>query len=185
MMLRRALTAYFAWLLAHAVAGVAIALVTPRFSRADLAPFILGNGLFDGTALGLAQWLALSPFLPKLRLWAPVTIVATPLNWGLGYVFGFVTLGVFGWVAAAISALVQWPLLARSTRSTTRRGDFSSLWVPAALFGGAIFYFSWWVSNGEGRALFWGTIAYAIVTGPVIALLVARADRMQTNPNSS
>ena len=164
-------------LLAHVVAGFAIALVTPRFSRVDLAPFILGNGLFDGAALGLAQWLALRPFLPTLRLWAPVTIVVTPLNWGLGYMFGFVTLGLFGWVAAAVSALVQWPLLARSTRSTTRRGDFSSLWVPAALFGGAIFYFSWWASKGEARALFRGTIAYAIVTGLVVALLVGRAVR--------
>lgn len=175
MMWRRGLAAYLVWLLAHVIAGAAIALVTPRFDHGDLALFIFGNGLFDGAALGVAQWLALRLFLPKLRLWAPVTIVVTPVNWVLGYGFGFVTFGVFGWVGAAISALAQWPLLARSSRSATRTGDFSSLWVPAALIGGAIFYFSFWFSRGDGPALFWGTIGYAIVTGLVVALLVANA----------
>jgi hypothetical protein len=107
------------------------------------------------------------------------------VNWVLGYGFGFVTFGEFGWVAAAISALVQWPLLARSTRTTTRTGDFSSLWVPAALIGGAIFYFSFWFSGGDGRALFWGTIGYAIVTGLVVALLVVRQSAASAGPGGS
>ncbi len=172
MMWRRALAAYLLWLLAHVVAGVVIALVAPLFMRGDFALYFLGNGLLDGGALGVAQWLALRPFLPKLRLWAPATIVVTPVNWVVAYVVGFFTFGFLGWIGAGVSAFAQWVLLDRSTS----RPALSFLWVPASLIGGAIFYFAYFTSRDPFfQPLFAGTMGYAIVTGLVVALLVGKS----------
>jgi hypothetical protein len=168
----RALSAYFAWLLAHVVAGAVIAIVLPPL-QGNFGLFVL-SGLIAGIAFGVAQWLALRPFLPKLRLWAPATMVYSPFSWVFGYLFGFLTLGLGGWLGAGVSALAQWLLLARSTG----RLGLSLLWFPASLIGGAIFYFCYYLSEWPStvEVLFAGSVGYAIVTGLVVALLVTRAD---------
>jgi hypothetical protein len=168
---RRALVAYLAWLLANAVAGAVVAIASQPLRQGSGFGFFVLNGVVAGVAFGVAQWLAVRPFLPKLRLWAPATAVYSPVSWVFGYVFALLTLGYGGWLGAGVSALGQWLLLARSTG----REGVSFLWVPASLIGGAIFYFCYLVGTVE--LLFAASIAYALVTGLVVALLVVVTDR--------
>jgi hypothetical protein len=171
MMWRRPVVAYVVWVLANTVAGAVLAFASQPFRQGSGFGFFVLNGLVAGVAFGAAQWLALRPFLPKLRLWAPATIVLSPLSWVFGYVFALLTLGYGGWLGAGVSAIGQWLLLARATG----RDGLSFLWVPASLIGGAIFYFCYLVGTVE--LLFAAGIAYALVTGLVVTVLIVLTDR--------
>lgn len=181
-MWRRAFAAFLAWLLANVAAGAVVAFASPPLMTGDFGWFLL-NGLLAGVAFGVAQWLALRPFLPRIRLWAPVTTLASPFSWTCAYLLGFLTLGLGGWLATGVSSVAQWVLLRRSTR----RPRLSLLWIPANLIGGGIFYFCYFTASAELYSsqshptvialLFAGSVGYALVTGIVVGLLVGLADR--------
>jgi hypothetical protein len=181
---RRAFAAYLVWLVAHTVAGTVFALVgVPPFSSTWW--FIL-EGLFAGIVFGSAQWLALRPFLPNVGWWAPATIAASPVSWWLGTGFAFATLGLGGWLGGGFSAAGQCVVLARSMGRNSRLAKLSALWIPASMIGGAIFYFCYYVALSEITSLprpsrppspspfeltLGGSLAFAIVTGLVVALM--------------
>jgi len=59
---------------AHALAGAAFAPLAPPLFGFD-ARTIIAEGLYAGTVFGVAQWLALRPFLANAWVWVPVTII--------------------------------------------------------------------------------------------------------------
>jgi hypothetical protein len=188
--LRRVLVAFVVWLVANSVAGLVFYVVSTTFWGFEYWRLFV-EGLLAGVVFGVAQWLALRPFFADVRFWAPVTVVASPVSWMLGILYGMATLGLGGWIGAAFSAAAQTLLLAWSARHDERLLLFSLLWFPAALVGGALFYFGYYFalltvqpSSGVIAAqpspiqyVLGGSVAFAVMTGLVVALLVAVAAR--------
>jgi len=172
---RRGLRAYFAWLLAHALAGAAFAPLAPRLFGFDVR--IIVEGLYAGAVFGVAQWLALRPVLTNAWVWVPVTIIASPLAWSVGMVVGVHTVTIGGWLGAFVSATAQSVVLVLTLRRSQLM--FGLLWVPTAVIGGAVFYVFFLVALSSGshspafELIVAGGIGYAVVTGLVVALMAA------------
>lgn len=190
-MLRRSLVAFVVWVLANGVAGLVFDLVSPTPRGWDYR-YLFVEGLLAGVLFGLAQWLVLRLFLADVKLWMPATVVASPVSWMLGFLFGMATLGFGGWLGAGFSAAAQTLVLTWGARRDERSMLLSLLWFPAALVGGALFYFSYWpalalaaqppsgivaAQPSPSQYVLAGSIAYAVVTGLVLVLLVAVAAR--------
>lgn len=186
-MWRRAVAAYLVWVLAHVIGGVAFAAGTVLFMPTEWWHFIV-NGVYAGAVFGVAQWLALRPFLPGLRLWAPATFIASPVSWTLGVMYAFATFALGGWVGAGFSAAAQAVVLARSFRRDNFLVALSLIWIPASVIGGAIFYFLYLTAiltfsspqpdtPSPFLLIFLGSIAYGVVTGLAVEVLVVLAGR--------
>jgi hypothetical protein len=186
-MWRRAVVAYLAWVLAHVVGGAIFAAGTVLFMPYSWWEIIV-NGIYAGAVFGVAQWLALRPFLPGLRLWAPATFIASPVSWTLGVMYAFATFALGGWVGAGFSAAAQAVVLARSFRRDNFLVALSLIWIPASVIGGAIFYYLYLtalvtISSPQPGypspflLIFLGSIAYGVVTGLVVGVLVVLAGR--------
>jgi hypothetical protein len=185
---RRTIAASFVWLLANAVAGAVLAVgAQPLLGVQSFYVFYVA-ALLAGCAFGLAQWLVLRPFFRDVRLWAPVTIGASLISWSLALMFAGVTFGFGGWLGGAFSAAAQAVLLAMSARNDDLSLRLSFLWVPASVIGGAVFYFCYWGALGAASPdthstlspfewIFVGSLGYAVVTMPFVAVLVAVAGR--------
>jgi hypothetical protein len=186
-MWRRVVAAYLVWVLAHVIGGAVFAAGTVL-----LMPYswweIIVNGVYAGAVFGVAQWLALRPFLPGLRLWAPATFVASPVSWTLGVMYATATLALGGWVGAGFSAAVQAVVLALSFRPDQFLVTLSLIWIPASVIGGAIFYFFYLsaivnLSSPQPGypspflLMVLGSVAYGVVTGLVVEVLVVFAGR--------
>jgi hypothetical protein len=137
---------------------------------------------------GVAQWLALQPFLPRVRLWAPVTFAASPVSWTLGVMYAYATFGLGGWVGAGFSAAAQAVVLTMSFRPDQFLVPLSLIWIPASVIGGAIFYFFYLSALLEFSSpppgspspfllIFLGGVAYGVVTGVVVYVLVVLSGR--------
>jgi hypothetical protein len=186
---RRAIAASFMWLVANAVAGAVLAVAAqPLLSVQSFYVFYVA-ALLAGCAFGLTQWLALRPFFRDVRLWAPATIAASLISWSLALMFAGVTFGFGGWLGGAFSAAAQTVLLAMSARNDDLSLRLSFLWVPASVIGGAVFYFCYWGALGAASPdthsalspfewIFVGSLGYAVVTMPFVAVLVAVAGRI-------
>jgi hypothetical protein len=170
---RRGLRAYFVWLVANALAGAAFAPLAPPLFGFDAR--IIVEGLYAGTVFGVAQWLALRPFLSNAWIWVPVTIIASPLAWSCGMVIGVYTVAIGGWLGAGVSATAQSGVLLWSLRRSQLM--FGLFWVAAAVIGGAVFYVFFLVALSSGahppafELIVAGGIGYALVTGLVVALI--------------
>src|SRR5579872_1845852 len=113
----RAVGAFAAWLLAHAVAALlflAGMAVIPDYGFWTL----LLHGLLAGVAFGAAQWIVLRWFLPEVRWWLPATIAASPMSWYWGYYLAAATMTLGGWLGGGFSALVQAGLLVYAFRAS-------------------------------------------------------------------
>jgi hypothetical protein len=168
----RALAAYTAWIGAHAVAGAIFAL-SAQFIF--LTYGLAAEGLAAGAIFGVAQWLVLRHFFSGMKLWAPVTLVASPISWDRGMAFAMATFGLAGWLGGAFSAIAQSTVLVMAFQRDASLVRLSLLYVPAGVIGGAIFYFCYWFapSNAPFWLIFLGSLGYAVVTGFVIALIAA------------
>src|SRR5258708_13094196 len=180
---RRAIAAFFVWLIANAAAGELFAVAAQPFLPLQ---FFYVAALLAGCAFGLAQWLALRPFFRDVRLWAPATIVASLISWRLALMFAVGTVGCGVWLGGGFSAVVQSVLFALSARNDDLALRLSFLWAPASLIGGAVFYFCYWGALAAGQPhnhtglspsewIFVGSLGYAVLTAPVVPLLVAVA----------
>jgi hypothetical protein len=173
------------------VAGAAFAFAAQPFLTFEIGFFFIAS-LLAGFVFGVAQWLALRPFFRDVRLWAPATIVASPLSWTVALMFAGLTFGLGGWLGGGFSAAVQSVVLAMSARNDELSLKLSFLWIPASVIGGALFYVCYyWGAGalGPGTGLnyyltaspsdwiFLGSLGYAVVTVPCVALLVAVAGR--------
>ena len=171
---RRGLRAYLVWLVAHALAGAAFAPLAPPLFGFD-ARTIIAEGLYAGTVFGVAQWLALRPFLANAWVWVPVTIIVSPLAWSFGIFVGVYTVAIGGWLGAGVSATAQAGVLLWSLRRNQLM--FGLLWVAAAVIGGAVFYVFFLVALSSGshppayELIIAGAIGYGVVTGLVVALV--------------
>src|SRR5438128_4639742 len=143
---QRGLRAYFLWLVANALAGAAFAPLAPPLFGFDAR--IIAEGLYAGTVFGIAQWLALRPFLANAWVWVPVTISASPLAWSFGIFVGVYTVAIGGWLGAGVSATAQAGVLLWSLRRSQLM--FGLLWVAAAVVGGAVFYVFFLVALSSG-----------------------------------
>jgi hypothetical protein len=193
---RRAIAASFIWLVANAVAGAAFGFAAVPFMSLGIG-FIFIAAVLAGCFFGVAQWLALRPFFRDVRLWAPATIVASPMSWSIGLMFGGLTLGLGGWLGGGFSAAVQSVVLATSARNDELSLKLSFLWIPASVIGGAVFYIclaygalgtgtslNYYLTASPLEWIFLGSFGYALVTVPCVALLVAVAGR-KSAPNSA
>jgi hypothetical protein len=191
-MWRRVVAAYLVWVLAHVIGGAVFAAGTVLFIPNEWWQIIV-NGAYAGAVFGVAQWLALRPFLPGLRLWAPVTFVASPVSWTLGVVYAVATFAFGGWLGAGFSAAAQAVVLAVSFRRDNFLVAVSLIWIPASVIGGAIFYFFYFPalvtlsSPQQGYPspfllTFLGSVAYGVVTGLAVVVLVTLAGRRSAQP---
>jgi hypothetical protein len=153
--------------------------------------FIFIAAILAGCFFGVAQWLALRPFFRDVRLWAPATIVASPMSWSIGLMFAGLTFGLGGWLGGGFSAAVQSVVLAMSARDDELSWRLSFLWIPASVIGGAVFYIcldygalssgtslNSYVTASPSEWIFFGSsLGYALVTVPGVALLAAVAGR--------
>src|SRR5258708_19049096 len=182
---RRAIAAFFVWLIANAAAGELFAVAAQPFLPLQ---FFYVAALLAGCAFGLAQWLALRPFFRDVRLWAPATIVASLISWRLALMFAVGTVGFGGWLGGGFSAVVQSVLFALSARNDDLSLRLSFLWAPASLIGGAVFYFCYWGALAAGpphnhpavspsQRLFVALLRFSGVTSPVVAVLAPLAAR--------
>ena len=186
-MWRRAAAAYLVWVLAHVIGGAVFAVGSVLFMPNSWWQIIV-DGIYAGAVFGVAQWLALRPFLPRLRLWAPATLAASPVSWTLGVMYAYATLALGGWVGAGFSAAVQAVVLALSFRPDQFLVSLSLIWIPASVIGGAIFYFFYLSALLEFSSpppgspppfllMLWGSVAYGVVTGVVVDVLVVLSGR--------
>jgi hypothetical protein len=184
---RRAIVASFIWLVANAVAGAAFGFAAVPFLSVGIGFFFIA-AFIAGCCFGVAQWLALRPFFRDVTLWAPATIVASPMSWGVGLGFAGVTFGLGGWLGAGFSAAVQSVVLAMSARNDELSLRLSFLWIPASVIGGLVFYIcldfgalgtslNYYLTASPSEWIFLGSLGYALVTLPCVALLVAVAGR--------
>src|ERR1700730_9152631 len=110
----------------------------------------------------------------------------------LGVTFAGLTFGFGGWLGAAFSAAAETLVLALGARRDERLMGFSFLWLPASLIGGTLFYISYYRALPLTVAplphvvlqeptpfqyVLMGSVAYGVVTGLAVALLVAVASR--------
>src|SRR5258708_12270629 len=176
---RRAIAAFFVWLIANAAAGELFAVAAQPFLPLQ---FFYVAALLAGCAFGLAQWLALRPFFRDVRLWAPAPIVASLISWRLALMFAVGTVGFGGWLGGGFSAVVQSVLFALSARNDDLSLRLSFLWAPASLIGGAVFYFCYWGALAAGQPHnhtglspaewgFEGPLRYAVAAPPCAARL--------------
>jgi hypothetical protein len=186
-MWRRAVAAYFVWVLAHVVGGAVFAAGTVLFMP-NIWWQIIVNGIYAGAVFGVAQWLALRPFLPRVSLWAPVTFAASPVSWTLGVMYATATLALGGWVGAGFSAAAQAVVLALSFRPDQFLVPLSLIWIPVSVIGGAFFYFFYLSALIDLSSpqpgypspfllIFVGSVAYGVVTGLVVDVLVVLSGR--------
>jgi hypothetical protein len=174
---RRGLGAYLVWLVANALAAAAFAPLAPSLFGFDSR--IIFEGLYAGAVFGVAQWLALRPFLVDVRLWAPVTLVASPASWSFGMTIGVLSLGIGGWLGTTISASAQCGVLLWSSRSDRLMFGLSFLWLAVGVVGGAVFYFFLLAALSTDahpptiELIVAGGIGYGVVTGLVVAPLAA------------
>ena len=188
----RSLAAYVAWLIAHALAGLVFVAVAVLIPAGDWWVIVV-HGLAAGVIFGLAQWLVLRWFFPGIIWWLPATVVASPISWYLGIPFAAATLFYGGWLAGGISAIAQMSVLAIYFGNDTRKVTVSVFWLPAAIVGGAIFYFSYLFSVfNPGRysypplqSILIGSVGFAAVTGLVVAMLAGLASLTRAEPSSA
>jgi hypothetical protein len=182
----KAFAAYGVWVAAHAIAGLVFALfvgVVPVTSWW----IVLLDGVAAGAIFGPVQWLVLRRFVRPMKLWAPATVAASPVSWAIGIAYGTATFSLGGWFGAGFSAAVQTAILLATFGRYSRMTIASAMWFPAAIFGGAIFYFSYLVSvmfSDPSRppplpSLVVGSVGFAVVTGLVVAVLAGLVDSPQ------
>ncbi len=165
------------WLVANALAGAAFAPLAPLLFGFDSR--IIIEGLYAGAVFGVAQWLALRPFLADVRLWAPVTLAASPVSWSFGMIIGVYSAGIGGWLGTTISASAQCGVLLWSSRHDRLMFGLSFLWLAAGVVGGGVFYFFLLAALSTGvhpptiELIVAGGIGYAVITGLVVAPLAA------------
>lgn len=185
---RRGLGAYLVWLGANALAGAAFAPLAPSLFAFDGR--IILEGFYAGALFGVAQWLALRPYLAGVRAWAPVTLLVSPVSWVCGMYIGIYSIGLLGWLGTAVSAFAQWIVLMESARNDRLLMVYSTLWLGAAVIGGAVFYFFLIAALSKDHPptfllIVAGAAGYAIVTGFVVALLAAlQSDRSAATTRS-
>ncbi len=177
---RKGWAAYAAWLVAHALAGLLFAAGVAVIPLTAFWVLVL-HGLLAGAVFGMAQWLVLRRFLPGVRWWLPVTVIASPLSWFWAYWWAAGTFASGGWIGAAISAVAQMVVLVVAFRNDTRRSAISVSWLAAAMIGSAIFYFAYLYqllvpapnSLPLLASLTAGSVGFAAVTGIVVAVLAS------------
>src|SRR5579864_7280125 len=102
----RALTAYGAWVVAHALGGLLFAAFAALVPASDWWVVVV-HGLAAGVIFGLAQWLVLRSFFHGINWWLPVTAAASPISWYLGIWMATATLLFGGWLGGGFSAFAQ------------------------------------------------------------------------------
>lgn len=193
----RAVTAYVAWVTAQAAAGLVFAAV-PVLVPATSWWVLIIHGLAAGAIYGSAQWLVLRSFLRGIRWWLPVTLIASPMSWFLAVWFATGTLTLGGWLGAGFSAVAQQLVL--YLHFHRRRDEWlamvSTIWLPSAVVGGAIFYFCYLISGADNEPssgytlvlglIVAGSVGFAAITGIAVAVLAALAfSREKAGPSSA
>ncbi len=149
---------------------------------------IIIHGLAAGAIFGLGQWLVLRWFFHGISWWLPVTAAASPFSWYVGIWMATATLLFGGWLGSGFSAIAQQLVLFLYLykRKDEWLAWVSTIWLPFAVVGGAIFYFSYVVSalNPSSRfsspllpSIVIGSVGFAAVTGVAVAVLVGLAGR--------
>jgi hypothetical protein len=175
------MTAYVTWLSAHAIGGALFALAIRSIPLTDWWTFPI-HGLVAGVVFGAVQILVLEFFFHGMRWWLVTTVVASPISWFIGVIFGTATLLSGGWLGGAVSAIAQMVVLTLRFRQDRHVVRIALAWFMVALLGAIPFYFFYLLAmfNYANVSLSFGllvagTVGYAIVSGLVVAALAGRA----------
>ncbi len=182
----KALIACGAWVVAHALGGLLFAAFAVLVPATEWWVIII-HGLAAGAIFGLGQWLVLRWFLPGINWWLPVTAAASPFSWYVGIWMATATLTFGGWLGSAFSAVAQQLVLWLYFygRKDEWLAWVSTIYLPGAVLGGAIFYFSYLFSASMPghytypllQSMLIGSVGFAAVTGVAVAVLVGLAGR--------
>lgn len=188
----RAALAYAAWVLVHGVGGAIFALCIVDLIPQNQGSNIAVDGLVAGVIFGLGQWLVLEWLFGRMYLWLVATVPASYFSWLVGYVAAIATIGLGGWIGAAVSAAAQTFVLAVSLKRDPRGSPLplALAWFPAAMLGAIVFYSNFWAAinslGGESPIglIASGAIGFGALTGVVIAALAATTARSSTRPRA-